>query len=403
MTSTVTCVAYIISPIHVVSAICGILARHPDKNVRVVVLVHWPGAEDNLIDELTGLARKMLSSFPFVEKVIPVPSSVLSQWLMVKKFSELESLIKSRICVKTTDEIYYSHDVVGCLYQVLSTVYVGAERICFGDAMGQVVERKIHLGYLGIFETTLQKSYRLLGIIKSRLNRTLAKIVPVHRAVFVGNFSPNAAALILPVDQTGKALQQIKVSVCPKDVVIEVLNASRESCSDLARYISEVLAMFSGRQKYLLLTENGAEGNFIDFDREIEMYCSIIREKCVSGSVVFLKSHPAETLPRNERIVKMLDGEFEVIALDSRYKRYPIELWQELILESTVICMSYPVLSLKYLYDINAIQPMDNTFVERWFPEWAWASYKNAFALYMEPIKNLPGWDGKTILWKPTN
>lgn len=129
------------------------------------------------------------------------------------------------------------------------------------------------------------------------------------------------------------------------------------------------------------------------------MYCSIIREQCAPGSVIFLKSHPAEMLPRNERIGEKLAGEYKIVELDSKFKRYPIELWKDLVLNSTIICMSYPVLSLKYLYDIDVVQPMDHAFIEKWFPEWTWRSYKNSLSLYMEPLKNLATWDGKSVLW----
>jgi hypothetical protein len=137
----------------------------------------------------------------------------------------------------------------------------------------------------------------------------------------------------------------------------------------------------------------------MDFDREVEMYCSIIMQYCKAGGVVFLKSHPGETLPRNERIKERLGSFIEVIELDKKFKRYPIEVWKDLVLKCSVICMSYPVLSLKYLYDIDVFQPMDHAFIEKWFPEWTWASYKNSLSLYMEPLRKLATWDGTGILW----
>lgn len=397
--SKVTCIAYIISPIHAISVVCGILARHPAKDVRAVVLVHWPGADDNFVFELTVLTRILLSRFPFVERVIPLPQSTLTQILTSEKHSEFERHIKSSIGVEYADEIYYAHAVIGQLSQVLSTVYGRAHRICFGDSMGQVVDQKVHLGYLGISVNTNPEHSRFMRMATYWTNTVLFKIFRIDRPVSIPQFTPDAAALILPVDQTGKGLRHINISICPKDVVLDVFNACREACSDLAHYISGLLSMFSDMQKYLLLTENGAEGNFIDFDREVEMYCSVIREQCAPGSVIFLKSHPAETLPRNERIGEKLAGEYKIVELDSKFKRYPIELWKDLVLNSTIICMSYPVLSLKYLYDIDVVQPMDHAFIEKWFPEWTWRSYKNSLSLYMEPLKNLATWDGKSVLW----
>ena len=96
----------------------------------------------------------------------------------------------------------------------------------------------------------------------------------------------------------------------------------------------------------------------------------------------------------------MLLGDlYQVVELKKRFKRYPIELWKELVQTCTVICMSYPALSLKYLYDVDVIQPMDDRFIEKWFPEWTWASYKNASSLYMKPLEMLPTWNGADALW----
>ena len=61
--------------------------------------------------------------------------------------------------------------------------------------------------------------------------------------------------------------------------------------------------------------------------------------------------------------------------------------------------MASPVLSLKYLYDLDVIQPMDDSFIEKWFPEWTWTFCKNALSLNMEPLKRLPHWGYSSILY----
>jgi hypothetical protein len=189
------------------------------------------------------------------------------------------------------------------------------------------------------------------------------------------------------------------LTVCSKQSVHDVLDLCSSNAVDLRRYLQELLPVHNDRKKYLLLTDNFSEGNFMDFDTEIQMYCSVIQTFCRDGGVIYLKSHPGETLPRNERIQTALGSAYEIVELEKRFKRYPIELWKELVRRSSVISMSYPVLSLKYLYDIDVIQPMDHAFIERWFPKWTWRSYKNSLSLYMEPLKKLPAWDGQSVLW----
>ncbi len=92
-----------------------------------------------------------------------------------------------------------------------------------------------------------------------------------------------------------------------------------------------------------------------------------------------------------------------MVEIDPRFKRYPIELAVRLVRECTVICMSYPRLSLKYLYDIDVIQPMDEAFIERWFPPRFWHSSKNSVALYEKPLERLSVWDGHNVLWSGTS
>ena len=53
-----------------------------------------------------------------------------------------------------------------------------------------------------------------------------------------------------------------------------------------------------------------------------------------------------------------------------------------LVRACTPICMSYPTLSIKYLFDVDVIQPTDEAFIEKWYPERFWRSYKNGLSLY---------------------
>lgn len=389
---------YAISPTHVISSLAAIEALHDQRNFSVVMVVYWPGATKELSEELGDVVKKLSRGFPYIKTV-----STLSQDRFVNLVgcgvpADSASAIKEFIGNTDMHEIYYGHDVVGHLYQSLCAAYPDAIRICFGDALGNVYEREVHLSYLrGVNEKTVSKT-TILGRMKQCFDKFFAS-VPVVSELQSKNYKPHKAALILPVDQSGNFLQNAPLTVIPKDIATATLEQCRASCRDLNDYVNTLLEETSNNRRHLLLTDNFAEGNFIDFDREVEMYCSIIREQCTPGSVIFLKSHPAETLPRNKRIGEKLAGEYKIVELDSKFKRYPIELWKDLVLNSTIICMSYPVLSLKYLYDIDVVQPMDHAFIEKWFPEWTWRSYKNSLSLYMEPLKNLATWDGKSVLW----
>ena len=149
-----------------------------------------------------------------------------------------------------------------------------------------------------------------------------------------------------------------------------------------------------------MLLENFAEAQFIELEKEVSMYCSIVKSNCTKGDVLFLKPHPGEIFTnRIKYITAKLSNYVRVVKLDNEYTTYPIELWKELVQNSTVISMAYPVLSLRYLYNIQIIQPMDKTFIETWFPQWVWPHLKNAINLYMVPFSKLCTWNCSGILW----
>ncbi len=397
------CLVYAMSPIHVVSAISAILTRHAPEGVNVVILVQWPSTVSELSHELFVVMGSMVRHFPFVERVKLVPFGIFTEMLAVNDVASFKLSLKEWIGVDHAEEIYYAHDICSQLYQGLSMVYANARRICFGE-MGLVCERHVFLSYLAM---DIQEPPSLTRKLRIGLGRTVRKIISIYskpdsisiKGMVLKDFLPDEAVLILPVDMSGNFLKQTPLTVCPKPVVLDVLGKCADSCSELRAYIFSLLNDFEGQRKYLLLTENFAEGDFIEFEREVEMYCSMVSDYCEPGGVVFLKSHPGETLSRNERITERLAGKYAVVELDKKFRRYPVELWKGLILESTVISTAYPVLSLKYLYGIDVIQPMHPEFIEHWFPQRTWALHKNNLSAYMEPLKRLPQWDGKSVLW----
>jgi hypothetical protein len=382
---------YAISPIHAATSVSAVMTRHPEADVSVTVVVHWPGAAAGLQSELTEIVREMLRPFSLVRAVVSFGQAQLDEILGLGRRAAVTRAIERALSLTNVDEIYYPHDVVGEMYQAIATTWPRARRICFGDALGSVYERRVHLGYLGI------KSDQ-----PSLLRRAAQRVMGLRRRrLQLEDFAPDEAALALPIDQSGKFLVGLPLAISSRETVSGVIAEFARACGPLHDYLRDLLGRYENRKKYLLLTENSAEGAFIDFDREIEMYCSVLEERCEPGSVVFLKSHPGEALPRNETIRERIGGKLEVVELDKRFRRYPIEIWRELVLASTVLCMSYPVLSLKYLYDVDVVQPMDDAFIERWFPEWTWPSYKNAISTYMLPLRALPAWNGKGVLWTP--
>jgi len=371
------CLVYCISPTHLLSSISAVKTLHRNENIHVDILVHHPYVSANITSQIGLVIKDMSRLFKFIKKIIVISEN---------KFSRNTDNLKELGFRKSYDEIYYYVDFIG-KPKLLFEKYPSAQKICYGDAFGIVYEEKVHLSFLN------QKKIPLV-------DKVIAKIR--HERSFVTEYSetiePDLAVLILPVDQSGNFLKNVALTIVSKKKLIETIDQCIYATSKLQKYLKTTLNNYQDRNKTLLLTENYAEGNFIDFDKEIEMWCSIVRENCKKGEIIFIKPHPGETLERFT-IIKRKLKDYKVVLLDKEFHRYPIEIFKELVLNCDVICMSYPMLSLKYLYNLDVINPMNKKFIRRWFPRWTWASYENSISLYMEPLKKLATWDGKSILW----
>lgn len=404
---------YAISPIHVTTSLSALLSLHGNDPLQATILVHWPGVDQEVVREIEEIVRVMSGEFNFVQRVVSISSAQKQAMLSARTRADSLRLLKERLGQSTFDEVYYAHDIEGGMQQFLCTAYAEARRVCFGDAMGFVFEKETLLSYYddpagatpGILPALRKAAANALKVLKKLLSGGEQRNGRGERGAQLtfDEFAPHEAALVIPVDQSGNFLRGIPLTVCSKELVLNIVGRCAASCHELQTYINGLLDCYQGQEMFLLLTENNAEGNFIDFDREIEMYCAVVTAHCKAGGVVFLKSHPGETLPRNQRLRERLEGAFEVVELDKRYRRYPIEIWKDLVLAATIICMSSPMLTLKYLYGIDVIQPMDEIFIESWFKEWIWRHHKIGITLYMEPLQKLPAWDGTGVLWAGPN
>jgi hypothetical protein len=215
----------------------------------------------------------------------------------------------------------------------------------------------------------------------------------------VPDFKPDLAVLLLPVDQSGGYLRDLALQVPPRGTALTVLGECRAACVELNDYIAKLLASTDGQRRYILCMQNFAECGTIDFDRDVEMWIDIVRAECEPGSVVLLKTHPAETLPRTAALFERLGGDYRVLQLEPAFRRYPIELWGPLVTASTPISSSMPALSLRYFYDVVCRFPFTDTFIEKWFPQRVWRFYKNGASLFSGPLDRYDSWDGKSLLW----
>lgn len=396
--SKMRCLVYFISPTHIISSLIAINTLHPNKNIKTTFLI--VSTEQNFRDtkKVLNLVKSLLSKVDFSVKIIHLTDYKFTKLLNIKNRYAKKNQTTLLFKEEEYDEIYYPHDVIGTVYPRLCESYPKAIRICYGDAFGFVYEKEV---VLSLLRQPHKKALltEIRDIVIKFLPNLQKNIISRDISETQSKYIPHKAVLIMPVDQSGNFLNKVSLTVCSKKTVDSVVNQCIESTKQLQEYIDYLLNRYQKQEKVLLLTENFTEGNFINFNKEIDMYCSLIEKYADSNAVIFLKSHPLETLNRNNLIAKRFKSRFKIVQLNNRFSKYPVEIWKNLIMHCDAISMSSSVLTLKYLFNVDVIQPMTDKFIEQWFPEWTWVSLKNARKLYMEPLKRLCKWDRHSILW----
>jgi len=365
------------SPPYLLSALAALTTLHGHNGARARILVQLPGASESALAGILAIVRELASGHPAVEQVDGMTDRQLEA-------SPIEALLGEHY-----DEFLYAHDGTGSVCRRLAAAYPAARRICIGDALGMIYPADFLAAYRPRRPFALGDWMRAtVGAIGLR-SRELNPIVP------------QKAALVLPVDPSGRGLAGLELVCCPKREFLDAVNHCHANARALREYMSGLLLRFDGRKRYLMLTETYAEAGHLPPTREIDMYAEIVRKHCTPGSVVLIKPHPLESTGKAERIARATGGGYEVVGIEPMFGRYPIEVWEELVRGCTVISSAYPVLSLKYTHGIDVVQPMDEAMIERWidpaFRRWA----RDSLQLYMEPLERLKSWDGRSVLWPP--
>lgn len=387
--------AHVYSTSYFMSALAAVRELHPGGEARITMVLHLPGASPQRHAEMASILRNFSAGIPEIERALACTPEELSglctRWSAARSARNLAAFLGGGF-----DEIFYQHDTSGVFYQLAATAWPKARRVCIGDAFGMVYEPSFLRSY---FES--QGAVGFSGAARRVARRIRRFLQGGWEAHDFPDFPAELAVLVLPVDPSGVFLKKVPLRVCGRGVFVDVVRHCVAAAPDLARYISDTLAAHAGRARYLLVSEHYAEAGQLPLDREVEMYCAIINRHCEPGSIIYVKRHPSERFPKVERIQERLAGRNEVVVLNGQMMRYPIEIWDRLVRECRVICMAYPVLSLKYIYGVDVIQPMDDSFIEQWFEPRQWSWTKDSLALYTEPARRLATWDGRSVLWSP--
>ena len=143
-------IAYVASPLHVLSALAAIKTMHASKPQRVTVVVNYPTGDAQLLKELHGIATVMTKGLPLVDSCIAVSNEGLGNLAGRTDVEAAAMEFRTLMGFGDVSEIYYFHDVMGLFFTMLAQSYPNARRICYGDTLGTALERQYHLSQFGV-------------------------------------------------------------------------------------------------------------------------------------------------------------------------------------------------------------------------------------------------------------
>ena len=95
-------------------------------------------------------------------------------------------------------------------------------------------------------------------------------------------------------------------------------------------------------------------------------------------------------------------NDYAVRIVPQEFKRYPLELMQPLFEQCEVISFSTVILSLRYLFEKEVINPINDDIMKKFFLSRTWYAIEDTQQWFTGSIHNLATWDGKSILWSGT-
>ena len=114
---------------------------------RITIVVHWPGAPAEQVEEISTIVRQMTRQLSDVEECVVVAGDAAGLF-EGRVEADADAARRELFGDADFEEIYYAHDVVGQFYQALATAFPRARRICYGDGLGIVYQRDYHLSLL---------------------------------------------------------------------------------------------------------------------------------------------------------------------------------------------------------------------------------------------------------------
>ena len=381
------CLVYIYGPQHIIPAICAVRwfgsVKCNGEAEDVNILLHMPGLPDEIILKLQEIAINLTSALNWPEPRLITNIDV--QTKIKPRFSRYKSVsfrFKELLGRKSFDEIYYPHDLVGTIVELCISSYPDAKRIIFGDGMGQLYSKK----YLE-FKNPQSGYMDLISVVKEKIiNFLKGKPDPC---------SPNFVVAILPMDWSGYFLNNSELLVVPLHCVQEIISDCVRNIPDIESYIKFLLET-THEPRFLILLTNLSDVKLITPESEIALNLEIIYNNIPKKSSIIIKRHPLSRTSLEKSLKSYLSNDYDIHIISPEYDRYPVEIWNDLIINSNIISFASSCISIQYIFEKPVIYTMNEKTIRKFFPEKSWKLMEDAHMQYQSQLNNLATWDKKS-------
>jgi hypothetical protein len=346
---------------------------------EVTLLIHMPGFEADRLEAIAPLIQNQALSQGWRDVRLITESQMVAIVGPAGSHDDPGAIDRFRRFLGKDaagyTEVYFSHLVCGHAAPLCLRAFPAATRITYGESMGLMED----------------KDYVLASTTGAGWDEATAHL---RRSP-----EPDAtkAVLILPADQTGDCLVGKDLLVVPRTLALQVIADFQVALADLGTYSRELLARAAGRP-FVFIAANLSDVGIISPERESDMYVELIEKCAPPGSSIFIKAHPLSVYPIEELTAVKLRSQYDVHCISPEYKRYPMEIWADLLARSEVIALSYCAVSLEYLFGIRVHYPFDFDTIKRYIDERAWNRLRDGDEFNRQQREHLKSWDGQGVL-----
>ena len=401
---TRTCLVGVQGPLQLCSGLIAMewygLMKRGSANTEAVLLLYdfliVPEQEEQIVEAIMQIA----SVFKW-KKIVFIGGREMNEINLSNNKTSIKRL-RNKIGNYEFDQVFLARNYIGLGSSLILNSYPEAIKVCYGDGFG-VVGTEI---FTNVFSGSNAGLYwRIIGFIKNILFGKISikgiykRILGKFKVETLRDFAFDAAVLILPMDYSGKYLNQLPFYVPSLEHVRGTFERINKSMLGLNNYCLDLIKNVSG-ECYLYLLVTPTESGSTSLKNEIKMYLETIRENSPRGATIFIKLHPRKSITFGDYILADLRNEYNIIVINQgKFKSIPIEFWVPLIARCKIISFSSSSLSLRYIYNKEVITGLSVDKVRKFYFKKMQSVFEDDYHLWNEAAEALNSWDGKSILW----